>query len=312
MIKKRQETWGTLKYDLAEHRFSYMAENSNAATPYSQNPVVLNLDLTMKCNMDCRHCVTMDFDQRQDLVVSDQTIKWINTSPFMVVVITGGEPLLPEYEKNLMKLLRQIRGKGLMIDTNGTIAPGESLVSLIKKTNTLVRVSWDSVRPQDEICLRKANKSEAYNLKLFHAKIDRIKRFRSSGIRVAVQSVVHKKNIDSLEGMPPVLSLHSITHWYLQRLIPSHDIGGSATYRIDDVRYNEVVTDLARKCEELGIQCISKKDRRHNSVFLLVGDGYLYTQGEKPRQKIPLGRIDGKIRYFDYVSSSDHCERYYG
>jgi hypothetical protein len=45
---------------------------------------------------------------------------------------------------------------------------------------------------------------------------------------------------------------------------------------------------------------------------MLVGDGFLYTQGEKPRQKIPLGRIGSDIRYFEYISSADHAERYYG
>lgn len=312
MIKTRKEAWGTLRYDGKEHRFSYLNNHGNDAIPYSSDPIVLNLDLTMKCNMNCRHCVTKDFRQAQDLVVSQENIRWINRSPFMVVVITGGEPFLPEYEKNLIALLRGIRTQSLVIDTNGTITPSKTLLEWIKKTKTLVRVSWDSVRPQDEICLRQGNSSKDFNLELYYRKIKRIKRLHSCGINVAVQSVVHKKNLPSLGGLPPALRRYSIKQWYLQRLIPSHSIADSMTYRIGDVQYDEVVLALARKSKQAGIECISKKDRRHNSVFLLVGDGDLYTQGEKPRQKILLGKTDDDMRYFDYVSSSDHCERYYG
>jgi hypothetical protein len=108
------------------------------------------------------------------------------------------------------------------------------------------------------------------------------------------------------------LAEFSIKQWYLQRFIPSR-IVANKNFEVNDAKYDEAISGLIRKCHEKNIECIAKKDRRHNCVVLLVGNGLLYTQGEKPRQKILLGTIDdSEIRYFDYVSSADHAERYYG
>ena len=316
MIIKREEGWGILQYDTLKHRFSYVQNDGSDAIPYTQEPVVLNVDLTMKCNMTCKYCVTKDFRQTEDLVVSTELVNWINESPFMVVVITGGEPFLTEYENELKTLLREIRHKGLIVDTNGTILPSESVINTILETNTLVRVSWDSTRPRDEIYFRQVKphtrENWVINLENYHRKVDMIQRLRSQGVNVAVQSVVHKKNLTSIMDMPAKLREFSIKQWYIQRFIPSHRATNNTGLDVRNNVYEKVTAELIEKCRRENIECIVKKDLRHNSVFLLVGNGLLYTQGEKPRQKIPLGTIHSKIRYFHYVSSSDHSVRYYG
>jgi MoaA/NifB/PqqE/SkfB family radical SAM enzyme len=315
MIIERKEAWGKLSYDTSQHRFSYTQINGKDAIPYAQLPVVLNVDLTMKCNMDCWHCVAKDFDQAVDLVISTKLVNWINRSPFMVVVITGGEPLLPEYENQLITLLREIRNKGLIVDTNGTILPSPSVIKTILDTGALVRISWDAARPQDEAYFRRVKSNtkpdDEINTENYYRKRDMIPRLRSLGVNVAVQSVVHRENLTSILNMPAKLREFSVNQWYIQRFIPSYKATRESLEVSDDV-YDQVTAELTELCHEANIECITKKDRRHNSVFLLVGDGLLYTQGQKPRQKIPIGTIDSEIRYFDYVSSADHAERYYG
>jgi len=327
-IIERQETWGSLRYNTIEHRFSYVQKNGSDAIPYTREPILLNIDLTLKCNMSCIHCVAKDFGQIEDLVVSPELLSWINNkdkAPFMVVVITGGEPFLPEYEKQLITLLREIHGKGLIVDTNGTIIPSKSILDTIVETNTLVRVSWDSINPRDEIYFRQVKPGTRRNrdidFEYYYRKVDIIQHFRSEGVNVAVQSIIHKKNIASILkkkdvasilGMPAKLRELSIKQWYLQRFIPSYKVAGNRNLDVSSSEYESAIDELRNRCRQENIECIPKKDRRHNSVFLLVGDGKLYTQGEKPGQKIPLGTIKSDIKYFDYVSSADHSERYYG
>jgi MoaA/NifB/PqqE/SkfB family radical SAM enzyme len=315
VILKRKEAWGEIKYDTSEHRFFPIQTNGKGAIPYPANPIVLNIDLTMKCNMDCMHCVTKDFDQAEDLVISKKLVDWINREPFMVVVITGGEPLLPEYENHLMTLLKGIRGKGLIVDTNGTILPSHSVIETIRDNRALVRISWDSLRPSDETYFRHVKpdtkRNHDINLEYYNRKVDVIHRLCSASVNVAIQSVVQKKNLISIVDMPAVLRKLSIKKWYIQRFIPSHKANGK-NFEVSNLQYDQVTSKLIKKCHEGGIECMAKKDRRHNCVILLVGDGVLYTQGEKPQQKLQLGTIDSEIRYFDYVSSADHAERYYG
>lgn len=314
MIVQREEDWGVLKYDTSEHKFFCIHKNGKDATPYTHEPVVLNVDLNMKCNMACKHCVTKDFDEEKDLNVSTKIIDWINRSPFMVLVITGGEPLLPGYEQKLVKLLRRIQNKGLIIDTNGTIFPSSFVIDAILETNTLLRVSWDSTRPQDEIYFRhmkpNTRKNWSFNLEHYHKKIGMIKHFQSAGIKIAVQSVIHRKNLNSIVDMPLKLHEFSIREWYLQKFIPSYK-AIDKSYELSGSEHYEITSQLINKCKHKNIKCITKNDRRHNSVALLVGDGSIYTQGEKPGKKIYLGTIDSDIRYFSYISPADHAERYY-
>lgn len=326
MIIEKEQGWGTIIYDTMEHRFSYVQKNGINVIPYARKPVLLNVDLTMKCNMSCRHCVAKDFGQMEDLVVSPKMISWINKSPFMVVVITGGEPLLPEYDKQLITLLREIQGKGLIVDTNGTIIPSKLIIDAIVESNTLVRVSWDSINPYDEMYFRQVKphntlRNRNINREYYFRKIDMIQHFRSQGVNVAVQSIIHKKNIASILtstkdvasilDMPVKLRELSIKQWYLQRYIPSYQVASSRALDVSNSEYETAIHKLSNRCQQEGIECIAKRDRRHNSVFLLVGNGLLFTQGEKPREKIPLGTIQSHNAYFDYVSSPDHSDRYY-
>jgi MoaA/NifB/PqqE/SkfB family radical SAM enzyme len=315
MIIERKEAWGKLRYDKSQHRFSRIQTNGKLATPYVKEPVVLNVYLTMKCNMNCMHCVTKDFDRKDDLVVSTELVDWINRSAFMVMVITGGEPLLPEYENQLIRLLRETCNKGLIIDTNGTIFPSQSVIEAILNTNALVRVSWDAAHPKGEMYFRhvkpltKLNYQENYEC--YKKKREMIQRFRSAGVNVAVQSVVTRKNLKSIFDMPEALRNFSINQWYIQRFIPSHK-ATRKTLEVSTLDYERVIEKLIPMCEEMNIDCITKKDRRHNCLVMLVGDGFVYTQGENPGQKLLLGKINSDIRYFEYISSADHAERYYG
>jgi organic radical activating enzyme len=317
MLIEREESWGVLQYDTVNHRFSYRHRNGKEAFPYASTPIVLNCDLTLKCNMCCSHCVAKDFSgiDGRDLAVSPGLIETINKSPFLLVVVTGGEPLLPEYQANLIKLLKGIKGKGLVIDTNGTIIPNEPLLRAILESHALVRVSWDSVRPRDEIYFRHMKpdtpKNKTSNLACFHQKLDTIQWLKDKSIPVAIQSVIHKKNLTSISAMIPKLLDLNIRQWYIQRFIPSYKADDEQQFGVGIGVHTHTLSTIAKDCASKGLECIAKRDRRHNSVFLLIGDGDLYTQGEKPHEKIFLGKLNRNTKYFDYVSSSDHCERYY-
>jgi len=316
VIIERKEAWGKLRYDTSQHRFSRHQTNGKTVTPYVKKPVVLNVYLTMKCNMNCMHCVTKDFDRKDDLVVSTELIDWINRSDhFMVMVITGGEPLLPEYENQLIKLLRETHNKGLVIDTNGTIFPSHSVIEAILNTNALVRISWDTAYPKGEMYFRHVKplteRTYQENYEWYEKKRDMIPRFRSAGVNLAIQSVVTRKNLDSIFDMPEVLRKFSINQWYIQRFIPSHK-ATRKSLEVSSVEYERVTEKLITMCHKMNIDCITKKDRRHNCIVMLVGDGFVYTQGENPGRKLLLGKINSDIRYFEYISSADHAERYYG
>lgn len=314
-VKQRKETWGVLRYDTLRHRFSYTEGEPRSSEPYANRPVVLNIVITRRCNMDCDYCVAKDFAgiEDEDLVLSAEMIQWINRSDFMLLVLTGGEPLMPPYDSVSMRLIDSIQDRGVILDTNGTFLPNRSVLSRLKKHRVMLRVSMDSIRPEEEIEVRRVLKRRAFDARsAYYTKLSNIERFISAGVNTSVQTVVWQKNEESLYQMIDWLSANGIKQWYLQRLIPSNRFKEPPIrFALKPEEYNSLVAKIAFRARPAGIECVPKMDLRHNSVFLLTADGALYTQGATPGQKVRLGTIREEIEYFDYVSAADHACRYY-
>ena len=92
--------------------------------------------------MLCPYCVARDMrayarEADGNLQISGSLLETINRSPLSAVVITGGEPLLPECESGLLRLVHGLQHKSVMVDTNGTIEPSERLRLSLIQTNVL-------------------------------------------------------------------------------------------------------------------------------------------------------------------------------
>jgi organic radical activating enzyme len=324
MIIERKEKWGRLSYDTDTHTFDYEETAPRTVGPYVGRPVVLNVALTQQCNMECKHCVAKDFagECDDDLDVTDRLIDNINASPFMVVVITGGEPLLPSCRSALGALIEGFRDKAIVVDTNGTIEPTRDLLRLFKQRQVLLRVSLDSMQAKDEVYLRhtRRGREDPESRALYFDKLERIRRLSNGSVPMGVQTVIyHRRTGTSRKN--PVLGIIEflldvgIDRWYLQRLIPSFKFRHppeSCDLRPEE--YEQMAGDMCTAASKVDIRTFAKRDRRHNSVFLLVGKGVLYTQGPRPGEKIRLGAFSPRTSYrtcFDYVSAPDHAARYY-
>lgn len=319
-ILERQESWGVLRYNIQKHEFSYSQTRAVKAGPYSSEPTVLNLVVSRKCNLKCIHCVAKDFDDivDEDLVLSQELTSWLQSSPFMVMVLTGGEPLLPTAQKTTVQLIKKLKNiKGIMIDTNGTQFPTPELLNLLRDSGAMVRVSMDSTNPKEEIYLRKSLKKNK-DIEMYYKKIEVINKLIESGINTAIQTVLwrinkqSKNEHNSIFHMISWLKENNIKDWYVQRLIPSNNFKKPPKrFTMPKEEYYSTVENLTKAAAAAGIKCHSKADLRHNSVFLLLGDGLLFTQGSKPGEKVELGNIYEGIDYFSRVSAPDHASRYY-
>jgi len=95
------------------------------------------------CNLRCIYCDTKYSWNHGVKISVDQIIKQVDDS-IKLVTITGGEPLLQDIHP-LVTRLKQL-GHIICVETNGTIAPNESLLQLVdywsvspKLSNALVK-----------------------------------------------------------------------------------------------------------------------------------------------------------------------------
>jgi MoaA/NifB/PqqE/SkfB family radical SAM enzyme len=321
MIVERSETWGIVRYDTSTHTFSTGVERDIQEEPYVSLPVLLNVDLTFRCNMNCVHCVAKDMAtilggmSDADLRVTSELIDSINRSPFMAVVITGGEPLLDEVRPSLVDLLTGLEEKGIIVDTNGTLLPSATLMNLLREKQVMLRVSWDSPNPRNECALRKYPRGMYNGLTDYMEQKEKlIQVLVGEGLSVAVQTVLHGKNFNDkglVRRFPHKLRQLGVCSWYIQRFIPSHKKKDDPRYVLEYSKYEWATVRIARNAAKQGIMCAAKRDRRHNSVFLLVKEGKVYTQsGRIPGGKVYLGNLADMDQFFEFVSSSEHSARY--
>jgi molybdenum cofactor biosynthesis enzyme MoaA len=266
--------------------------------------------------MACVHCVAKEFDGivDDDLVLSDSLISWINESRCPLVVLTGGEPLLHPHDEKSCQLIRALSNKSIVVDTNGTITPPSHVLECLREHDVMVRVSMDSTSSAEEVYLRRApGGGRDASLWCYHDKLRRIEWFVDSGLFTTVQTVVWRKNTEAVMKMADWLAERHVRQWYLQRLIETNRFQRRDHARgwMTPEQYIDTVSEIQRGSSQAGVECIAKKDLRHDSVFLLTGRGLLFTQGVAPGEKVRLGTVLDHIDYFDRVSAADHAARYY-
>ena len=70
------------------------------------------------CNLRCNYCDTKYAYEEGKEYSLDNLLKIVKNSNLDFVHITGGEPLI---QKNLVELLKSIKGKKILIETNGSV-----------------------------------------------------------------------------------------------------------------------------------------------------------------------------------------------
>jgi MoaA/NifB/PqqE/SkfB family radical SAM enzyme len=233
-------------------------------------------------------------DIRQDI------IKFVNDSYFLKLVISGGEPFENNTIGDILPQIDHLK-KAIVIDTNGTHEFQPSEIELIRRKNITLRISLDSVNPNENEKIRTCP-SGPY----FERIVANIELLIKSGINIALQTVVTKSNIKSLTQLAAMISHWDIKKWYLQPMIPS----GRGKFMEHLVPTH---LSIIKECLKLGLDegiLLLKEDENHKAVVLLNNYGDLIT--EDSNENILLGTICN-IKHNDLISKIDkanHIKRY--
>jgi MoaA/NifB/PqqE/SkfB family radical SAM enzyme len=114
-------------------------------------PILLQFELTSKCNLFCNHCYNRSGELPQDLMTTD---KWLQFSKEIVenggifeCVLSGGEPLLlGDKLFDIMDILHD-DGTVFILITNGYLLNSEIINKLKKYRFRWIQVSIDSSNP---------------------------------------------------------------------------------------------------------------------------------------------------------------------
>jgi predicted adenylyl cyclase CyaB len=274
--------------------------------PTVSDPLVLNCFATAHCPLKCIYCHADDLMQQFRTSEADADLENVAATarlvPAITAVITGGDPLTRP--RRAAWLIEQLSNqKALVLDTSG-VGPIEELLPTLKANAVHVRVSLDSVSPDNDR-IRPINRQYVTGL-VASSRLGAertIEHCLARGIPVTVQTVLSNRNENTrvLRDLRDWLVARGVRNWVLHVAVR-----GGAARRIEREaakrrrgrgilpsrhiysKLSRLVFETRDKDLPIDIRC-TDTDTTPNSVLLVGSQGDLFTEGYAH---------DGKVRLF--------------
>ena len=289
-------------------------------------PILINWLITGLCPLACKYCYAEDLmripanepQERQIRAIVESILSY---NP-LVVVLTGGDPLVSKY---LLKAIQLLHNRtGIIVDTSAYKFDNKYL-SIFKKFNVAIRISLDSEIPSvndKQRLLSKQSHLQPGRASTLSAAVKAICACLKKGVTVSVQTVATKDTANDLPVLGDKLYRLGLHSWRILKIQPSkkslvgyEELVGSKEKQ--KKLYKHIFSELKKAQNNrwknlMSLQII--QNERPNAVILVSPDGKFYTESNIHPEKLLL---DEKIptrpnlkKIFDKVGIHDHVKRY--
>lgn len=183
-------------------------------------------ELTLACNLQCRHCGSYAGAKRGDELSLEEAYRVANALADLRcerVTLSGGEPTLrPDWHQIGRRLTD--RGVGVNIISNGYHWEDQEFARAREAGLTNLGFSLDGLEPAHDRVRRKGS---------FARTMATIDRAVAEGWRVAVVSHINTANMRTLPEVGQMLRDHGVVHWQLQLGLPSGHLAENRELVID-------------------------------------------------------------------------------
>ena len=202
-------------------------------------------ECTLRCNLKCLHCGSdckamnglEDMPLDDFLSVLDQLKNIVNPN-IVLVVTTGGEPLMRE---DIEICGREISTRGYIwgMVSNGLLLTDKRLKNLIESGLQTIAISLDGFETEHN-WMRGSSQS-------FCKAVNAIKTLSESSITWDVITCVNKRNIDQLESFKQFLLDIGVRQWRLFTVFPSGRAKGNDELQLDSSQMKRLMDFIIDK-----------------------------------------------------------------
>ena len=202
-IRKEDEEF--IQYCLSQNliAFSEIPMGKKAFSNPSPIPSLryLELQITDRCNLRCRHCYLGD-GLHQDLSIEQiqKILEEFEEIQGLRLLLSGGEPLLYPYFWEINDILRDYAFRSVLL-SNGTLITRD--VSRRLRVHE-VQFSLDGMKEGHESLRGKGN---------FEKTLAAIDSLQEAGITVSIATMIHRRNLEEFDQLASLLESKNIREW---------------------------------------------------------------------------------------------------
>lgn len=222
-------------------------------------------EVTMACNMRCKHCGSSCETALPGELTTEEAFKFIDMCKDLNmkwVSISGGEPFT---RSDLVQLIRRLRDKGILVNiiSNGWLI-SEDIVKQLQDVNGLrVNISidgpeyiHDEVRKQGSF----ARSKNSFEL------------LRKHSIPAGCITTITKKNIDHLNELKYFLINHGVECWQLQIGMPMGNLASRPDWVLDPEDVNRIIdfcydVSMEGKIDVYPADCVGYYSNKQGEIY---------------------------------------------
>ncbi|MDH3892660.1 MAG: radical SAM protein [candidate division Zixibacteria bacterium] len=251
-------------------------------------PLVIGLELTLECNLKCKHCASSAGQPRPKELKLDEILNICDDLPDLLVQevdFTGGEPLLRTDWPIIAARLGEL-GISVRMVTNGVLLE-KNIPPLLDSGIATVGVSLDGLESTHDLIRERPG--------LFKRLISGIEASLAAGIPTAVLTAVNDLNVSELPTLLAFLQRLGVRHWQVQ---PTFSLGRAHEGRVSlsESSFLEMARFIKR----------NSNGGKNDTVSLMPADGVGYYTDldtrDRPWAGCSAGRAscgitsDGKVK----------------
>lgn len=290
-----------IRYDQAQYPMPQLLPESkyDEGILYTRYPMLINWFVTGRCPLACEYCYAEDLMRGKvrepETADIERVAKAILSYRPLVVVLTGGDPL---FTQNLSKAIELLHERvGIIIDTSGYTFTSKHL-SLFKRYNVTVRISFDSELPElnkDQRPLHHDYRpSQNQTDNTLFAALRTLCDCLNAGLTVSVQSVATNKSVHDLLDLGDKLLRLGVHSWRVFEVQPSGQrIEEFKRWVATKRQYEHHFGQLLKSYNGLWKRRMSLQvvhNATPNAVILVAPDGTFYTESNVKPGKVVVDK----------------------
>jgi radical SAM protein with 4Fe4S-binding SPASM domain len=177
-------------------------------------PLIVGWELTLACNLCCKHCGSSAGLPRQDELSLEEALNICDQLPDLLVFevdFTGGEPLVCSGWQQIAKRLGELKIRTKLI-TNGVLLNKRTIGELKDAGISRVGISIDGLQATHD-AIRKCPG-------LFNHIIQQIEQLHHAGIPITAITTVNGLNISEMPSLLDLFQSLEIEFWQYQPIFP--------------------------------------------------------------------------------------------